>query len=82
MSWIAALKEGKLLAPMTFEGSCNRDLFEMWLSNCLVPQLQPGDVIVIDNATFHRSQYINEIIAIAGCEIWYLPTYSPDLNTH
>ena len=59
VSWIAALKEGKLLAPMTFEGSCNRDLFEMWLSNCLVPQLQPGDVIVIDNATFHRSQYIN-----------------------
>ena len=52
MSWIAALKEGKLLAPMTFEGSCNRDLFEMWLSDCLVPQLQPGDVIVIDNATF------------------------------
>ena len=80
VSWIAALKEGKLLAPMTFEGACNRDLFEMWLSECLLPQLQPGDIIVIDNATFHRSQYINEIMALTGCEIWYLPTYSPDLN--
>ena len=80
VSWIAALKEGKVLAPMTFEGSCNRDLFEMWLEQCLLPQLQPNDVIVIDNATFHRSQFINEIVAEAQCEIWYLPTYSPDFN--
>lgn len=80
VSWIAALKQGKVLAPMTFEGSCKRDLFEMWLEECLVPQLQPGDVIVIDNAAFHRSQLINEIVAESGCEIWYLPTYSPDFN--
>ena len=45
VSWIAALKEGSLFAPMTFTGSCNRDLFEMWLEQCLMPQLQPGDVI-------------------------------------
>ena len=69
-----------MFAPMTFTGSCNRDLFEMWLEECLVPQLQPQDVIVIDNASFHRSQSIEEIVAAAGCEIWYLPPYSPDLN--
>ncbi len=45
VSWIAAFKEGCLFAPMTFAGSCNRDLFEMWLEECLVPQLQPADVI-------------------------------------
>jgi transposase InsO family protein len=65
---------------MTFAGSCNRDLFEMWLEDCLLPKLQPGDVIVIDNASFHRSQAIEEIVAQAGCELWYLPPYSPDLN--
>ena len=80
VSWIAALKQGKLFAPMTFTGSCNRDLFEMWLEKCLVPQLQPGDVIVIDNARFHHSQSIEEIVAEAGCQLWYLPSYSPDLN--
>jgi transposase len=80
VSWIAALKQGDIFAPMTFEGSCNRDLFEMWLAVCLLPQLQAGDVIVIDNASFHRSQYIDEIVAAAGGEVWYLPTYSPDLN--
>jgi transposase len=65
---------------MTFAGSCNRALFEQWLEECLVPQLQPGDVIVIDNASFHQGQAIEEIVAQAGCEIWYLPPYSPDLN--
>ena len=47
VSWIAALKQGIILAPMTFEGCCNRDLFELWLEQCLLPQLQPGDAIVI-----------------------------------
>lgn len=80
VSWIAALKQGKVFAPMTFEGSCNRDLFEVWLTECLLPQLQPGDVIVIDNASFHHAPSIEELVAEAGCELWYLPPYSPDLN--
>ncbi len=63
---------------MTFTGSCNRNLFEMWLEECLLPKLQSGDVIVIDNASFHRSQVIDELVAEAGCELWYLPSYSPD----
>lgn len=54
VSWLSALKEGKLLAPLTFEGACNRDLFETWLKTCLLPQLKPGDIIIIDNASFHQ----------------------------
>jgi transposase len=80
VSWISALKQGQLFAPMTFTGTCDRALFEMWLAESLIPQLQPGNVIVIDNASFHHSQTIEEIVAEAGCEIWYLPPYSPDLN--
>ena len=52
----------------------------MWLEESLLPQLHRGDVIIIDNASFHHSQTIDEIVAQAGCEIWYLPPYSPDLN--
>lgn len=78
VSWIAALNSGTLFAPMTFVGSCNRDLFETWLTNCLLPRLQPGTAIVIDNASFHRSQAIEQVVAQAGCELWYLPPYSPD----
>jgi len=80
VSWLSALKDGELFAPMTFTGTCNRALFETWLTQCLVPQLQPGDVIIIDNASVHHSQTIEDIVVEAGCEIWYLPPYSPDLN--
>ncbi len=80
VSWIAALRQGNLFAPMTFSGSCNRDLFEMWLQECLLPQLQSGDVLIIDNASFHRSEAIEQMVVEAKCELWYLPPYSPDLN--
>ena len=69
-----------MFAPLTFIGSCNRDLFEVWLEERLLAQLHPGDAIVIDNASFHHSQSIEDMVAKAGCEIWYLPPYSPDLN--
>jgi transposase len=59
---------------------CNRHLFEAWLSESLIPQLEPGDIIIVDNATFHKGESIREIVENAGCEIWYLPAYSPDLN--
>lgn len=65
---------------MTYQGGCNRDLFEMWLEKGLLPQLKPGDIIVIDNASFHKGQSIEELVKKAGCELWYLPPYSPDLN--
>ena len=70
------------MAPLTFQGSCNKNLFEIWLQDCLLPKLERGDIIIviIDNASFHKGEYIREIIEPAGCEIWYLPPYSPDLN--
>ena len=80
VSWIAALKQDKLFAPLTFEGACNRRLVEQWLEESLLPQLNRGDVIVMDNASFHKGQRIETLISEAGCELWYLPTYSPDLN--
>ncbi|WP_293072279.1 IS630 family transposase [Moorena sp. SIO4A5] len=80
VSWLSALKENQLLAPLTFEGSCNRNLFENWLIHCLIPNLDSGDIIIIDNASFQKGEYIREIVEEAGCEIWDLPAYSPDLN--
>jgi transposase len=46
----------------------------------LLPQREPGDIIIIDNASFHQGESIKEIVEGAGCKIWYLPPYSPDLN--
>jgi DDE superfamily endonuclease len=68
VSWITALRDKTLFAPLTFEGSCNRDLFETWLA-CLIPQLTPGDIIIIDNAMLHQGAMIQELVEAAGCEI-------------
>ena len=77
---IAALCDQNLIAPFTVEGACNRTVFETWLETCLLPTLEPGQVVVMDNATFHKGGRIQELIQNAGCELLYLPPYSPDLN--
>ena len=80
VNMIAALCQGKLLAPFTVGGACNREVFETWLETCLIPSLEPGQKLIIDNATFHKGGRIEQLVKDAGCEVWYLPPYSPDLN--
>jgi tRNA-splicing ligase RtcB len=62
------------------QGACNRTVFETWLENCLLPTLKAGQVLVMDNATFHKGGRISQLIEDAGCQLLYLPPYSPDLN--
>ena len=80
VNMIAALCNQNLIAPFTVEGACNRRVFEMWLETCLLPALAPGQVVVMDNATFHKGGRIEQLIQNAGCKVLYLPPYSPDLN--
>lgn len=80
VSMISALCQGKLIAPLTFVGSCNRVVFEKWLGEQLLPELKPGQTVILDNATFHKSEKIRELIESSGCFLQYLPPYSPDLN--
>lgn len=68
------------MAPFTVEGACNRVVFETWVSTCLIPVLKSGQVIILDNATFDHGGRIAELIEQAGCQLLYLPPYSPDLN--
>ncbi|PSP00387.1 MAG: hypothetical protein BRC53_00675 [Cyanobacteria bacterium SW_6_48_11] len=55
---------------------------ETWLQDCLLPLIQSGQVIVMDNAPFHHSQRIRQLIENAGCELWYLPKYSRLFPSH
>jgi len=80
VNMIAAYCEGELLAPFTVEGSCNRTVFETWLETCLIPTLKVGQIVIADNATFHKGGRILQLIEAAGCQLKYLPPYSPDLN--
>ncbi len=80
MLYMAAWCYQQLLAPFTFEGCCNRTVFELWLEFILIPTLKPGQTLVLDNATFHKGRRIAELVEAAQCRLLYLPPYSPDLN--
>ena len=82
VNMIAALCNQNLIAPFTVEGACNRTVFETWLETCLLPTLEAGQVVVMDNAPFHKGGRIRELIETAGPQLLYLPPYSPDLNLH
>ena len=80
VNMIAGYRNGQLIAPFTVEGACNRSVFEVWLETCLIPVLQPGEWVILDNATFHHGGRIAELIQAEGAQVVYLPPYSPDLN--
>ncbi|WGJ62168.1 IS630 family transposase [Wolbachia endosymbiont of Frankliniella intonsa] len=80
ISMIAALNSRKIVVPLTFEGHCNMDIFNKWFEQFLTPILEPGQTVILDNATFHKSNKITELAKEVGAEILYLPTYSPDFN--
>ena len=76
----AALNLNVLLAPFLFEGYSSTVVYETYVQQVLVPALKPGMVVVIDNASFHKSKKIVELIQAASCKIIFLPPYSPDFN--
>lgn len=80
LSRISAWRSGEIIAPVAFEGYCNSQVVCQWIESCLVPELIPGQIVIIDNASFHRKQKIKELLKPARCEVIFLPTYSPDLN--
>lgn len=79
-SFIAAKIESRILAPFCYKGTCDTQLFNIWLKDFLIPELKPGQVVIMDNATFHKSEGSRKLIEKAGCRILFLPAYSPDLN--
>lgn len=79
-SIIAASQHNQLVAPLVFQGSCNTELVNVYFEQVLLPALPPGSVIVLDNARFHQSPTTQQLVAAAGCQLLFLPPYSPDLN--
>ena len=61
-------------------GSVNATVFEAYLRQVLPPYLRPGWIVVMDNLSAHKSEQVRELIERVGCEVLYLPPYSPDYN--
>ena len=79
-SFVAGLYKNKVVAPICYQGTMNSTLFNFWLSNFLLPEIGEGKTIIMDNAAFHKSKETETIINNAGCQLIFLPPYSPDYN--
>ena len=71
----------KGLGPcLAVEGATRREVFEAYLEHVLAPILKPGQIVVMDNLAAHKGERVRELIEQRGCELVYLPPYSPDFN--
>jgi transposase len=67
-------------APFILEGAVNTVAFETYVEQVLAPTLKPGQVVVLDNLSAHTGEHVRHAIQERGCQVLWLPTYSPDLT--
>ena len=77
---LASMSVGGMGPCLAVEGPTTREVFETYLEEVLVPSLKAGQVVVMDNLSSHKGSRVRELIEGRGCELLYLPPYSPDLN--
>lgn len=77
---LSSLHAGGIGPSMAVEGATTSGVFEAYVERLLAPALRPGQVVVMDNLGAHRPKRVRELIEARGCELLYLPPYSPDLN--
>ena len=77
---VAGLRASGLVAPLVLDGPINRAAFEAYVEKVLVPELRPGDVVILDNLSSHKGARVRAMIEAAGASLLYLPPYSPDFN--
>ena len=76
----AALRTSGLCATALLDGPTNGRRFCSYVTDTLVPVLQPGDIVVMDNLPAHKVAGVQDAIEAAGARLLYLPSYSPDFN--
>ena len=79
-TFVAALRHDRLDAPWVIDGTMNRVTFDAYVETQLVPTLNKGDVIILDNLSSHKSARAAEVLRNIGAWFLFLPPYSPDLN--
>lgn len=80
LTFLAALRHDRIDAPCVLDGPINGQSFTAWVEQFLVPTLNPGDVVIMDNLGSHKGQAVRKAIRAVGAHLLFLPPYSPDLN--
>lgn len=79
-TFIADLSADALIAPWVIKGAMDGEAFAAYVEQVLIPELEPGTVVILDNLATHRNAAAAKAVREAGCWFLYLPPYSPDLN--
>ena len=77
---IGGLNACGMVAPFMFPGSLNGNVFKTYVEKVLVPELRPGDIVLLDNLSSHKVRGIEGILARAGAKLKFLPRYSPEFS--
>lgn len=77
---VAGLRLTGMVAPMVLDGPINGDAFQAYVDQVLIPELRPGDIVIMDNLGSHKRAGVRQAIEAAGARLLYLPPYSPDFN--
>jgi transposase len=80
VSLVCAIDAGGVKPSMSVEGAVDARAFEAYVEYFLVPKLARGQIVVMDNLSVHKSKRVERLIEGAGCELVFLPPYSPDFN--
>ncbi|WP_174285326.1 IS630 family transposase [Sphingomonas bacterium] len=79
-TFVAGLRRSGMVAPWVLDGPINGDAFLTYVTRVLVPELSPGDVVIMDNLSSHKTPAVRATIEKAGASLLFLPPYSPDFN--
>ena len=79
-TFIAALRNDRIKAPVLFDGPINTVTFLQYIRQMLIPTLKPGDLVICDNLSSHKSPEVRQALQSVGADIKYLPPYSPDMH--
>ncbi len=77
---VAGLRGKRIISPLQYDGTMDAELFEFWFERHLLRGLKKRSVMVLDNARIHRKSVLQALARRRGCEVLFLPAYSPDLN--
>ena len=80
LTMIAAMGLSGLTAPWIIEEALDSSAFEIWVKDMLIPTLQPGEIVSMDNLSVHKASWLEPLLNSYDVTLLYLPPYSPDLN--
>lgn len=80
VTFLACLTPEGIGPSATITGAVDGDAFLAYVTQMLVPSLRPGQIVILDNLSAHKGVAVREVLAATGCELCFLPPYSPDFN--